>query len=88
MCVCVCVWVVAAGEQFHPYLQVFRQSRPFNTGFILFMALPPSLSPLQVSLASNSDFWNFPQTIIVDDIFKNELKLNAGAVGLGESEFA
>lgn len=83
-----CVWVGGGGEQYHPYLQVFRQSRPFNTGFILFMPLPPSLSPLQVSLASNSDFRNFPQTINVDDIFKNELKLNTGAVGLGESEFA
>ena len=78
VCVCACMLVRAcgwrAGEQFHPYLQAFRQGRSTLVSFTPLPLFSPC-PPLQVWPTSDSDFWNFPRTTIVDGVLMNELKL-------------
>ena len=84
VCVCVCAHMHAcmlvracgwrAGEQFHPYLQAFRQGRSTLVSFTPLPLFSPC-PPLQVWPTSDSDFWNFPRTTIADGVLMNELKL-------------
>ena len=81
VCVCVCACVhacmcmqVAGGGAVSP-LPASILTRSFNTGLIHATPPFPSLSLFQVWPTSDSDFWNFPQTTIVDGVLMNELKL-------------